>query len=71
MLRLLAAFLITLLPSASMAATLALTDDPEFGCLVTLGGPIAPGDTETFLSLIKQASTSSRHADLIKAGRFL
>jgi len=63
--RLLGALLITLLPSASMAATLALTDDPEFGCLMTLDGPIAQGDTETFLSLIKQASTNSRHADMI------
>ncbi|MBV7393678.1 hypothetical protein [Mameliella sediminis] len=53
------------LPAASHAAQLALVDDAEFGCLITLDGEIADGDTERLLELIRRASTESRFADTI------
>lgn len=49
----------------STAADIRLTDDAEYGCLVTLDGPIAAGDTETLLAVMKRAATDSLYADTI------
>ncbi len=51
--------------SPALAATVAMADDPEHGCIVTLSGPIADGDTKALLSAIETASTGSRYADTI------
>ncbi|ASP21601.1 hypothetical protein ANTHELSMS3_02948 [Antarctobacter heliothermus] len=52
-------------PQAAQAADIRLADDPEYGCLVTLDGVIAPGDTDAMLAVMKRASTESRYADTI------
>ena len=59
------ALLALALPSLPRAAQLALADDPAYGCLITLDGPIADGDTEKLLAAIKRASTESRYSDTI------
>lgn len=52
-------------PVTAQAADIRFADDPEYGCLVTLDGPIAPGDTQALLAVMQRASTESRYADTI------
>lgn len=61
----LAAALAVWSPQGAQAADIRLADDADYGCLVTLDGTIAPGDTDALLAVIKRASTESRYADTI------
>lgn len=47
------------------AADIQLADDPEHGCLVTLDGAIADGDTARLTDVLRAAATQSRHAENI------
>lgn len=62
---LLALLSVLILPNAALAADIRFAEDPEYGCVVTLSGNIAPGDTEAFLAALKRASTESRYSDTI------
>lgn len=54
-----------LLPQMSLAADIRLSEDSEYGCLVTLTGRIEPGDSDALLAAMQRASTESRYADTI------